>query len=52
MMPMFYMLGGFNGEESLVHDGAVGAHLIQGQMSVVVVVMVVLSNLPSVVDLV
>jgi hypothetical protein len=29
MMPMFSMRGGFTSEESLVHDGAVGARLIQ-----------------------
>ena len=34
MMPMFRMLGGFTGEESLVHDGAVGARLIQASTHV------------------
>ena len=33
-MPMFLMLGGFTGEESLVHDGAVGARLIQASTHV------------------
>ena len=34
MMPLIRMLGGFTGEDSLVHDGAVGARLIQASAHV------------------
>ena len=33
-MPTFRLFGGFTGEESLVHDGSVGAHLIQASAHV------------------
>ena len=34
MMPTLRMLGGFTGGESLVHDGSVGARLIQASAHV------------------
>jgi hypothetical protein len=50
MMPMFTMRGGFTGEESLVHDGAVGARLIQASAHVRRVGGGAVKLLPSAVD--
>ena len=51
MIPTIRMLGGFTGEESLVHNRAVGAHLIQASAHVCRGGGVV-KLLPSAVDLV
>jgi hypothetical protein len=49
-MPMFSMRGGFTSEESLVHDGAVGARLIQASAHVRRVGGGAVKLLPSAVD--